>query len=141
MGYNVPTREQYEAMRAFLGEGRLDQQYEDLRQQYEDLRRPFFLSDKIQWGDVWDFDPPVPTPGKHPCEKPIALLQHILNVSTKPGATVLDAFMGSGTTGEAAVKMGRRFVGIERDEHWFEYACKRIEDAQRQGDMFVGAAA
>jgi len=49
--------------------------------------------------------------------------------------------MGSGTTGVAAVQMGRQFIGIEREERYFEIACKRIEDAQRQGDMFIGNAA
>ena len=51
--------------------------------------------------------------------------------------TILDPFMGSGTTGVAAVQMGRSFIGIERDPSYFEIACKRIEAAQQQGDMFV----
>ena len=55
--------------------------------------------------------------------------------------TILDPFMGSGTTGVAAVQMGRKFIGIERDEKYFQIACKRIEDAQRQGDFFVESAA
>jgi len=141
MGYNCPTPEQYAKMRQFLGGDYLRREYEDLRREYEDLRRPFNLHDKLQWGDVWDFDPPPPTSGKHPCEKPLALLQHIIQVSTKPSQTILDAFMGSGSTGDAALKMGRQFVGIERDPHWFDIACKRIEDAQRQGDFFVDRAA
>jgi site-specific DNA-methyltransferase (adenine-specific) len=49
--------------------------------------------------------------------------------------------MGSGTTGVAAVQMGRSFVGIEREPKYFDIACKRIEDAQRQGDFFVEQAA
>jgi site-specific DNA-methyltransferase (adenine-specific) len=141
IGYNCPTAEQYEKMRELLGDGFLRREYEDLRREYEDLRRPFKLDDKLQWGDVWDFDPPPPTFGKHPCEKPLALLKHILIVSTKPDALVLDAFMGSGTTGDAALQLGRNFIGIERDPHWFDIACKRIEQAQRQGDFFVDAAA
>jgi DNA modification methylase len=54
--------------------------------------------------------------------------------------TILDPFMGSGTTGVAAVQMGRRFIGIERDEGYFDIACRRIEQAQRQGDMFISGA-
>ncbi|MFM9829747.1 MAG: DNA-methyltransferase [Sphingomonas sp.] len=134
MGYNVPTAEQYAVMRAFLNG-------DHLRREYEDLRRPFFLNNQLQWGDVWDFDPPPPTSGKHPCEKPLPLLQHIIQVSTKPNQVVLDAFMGSGATGDAALCMGRDFIGIERDPHWFAVACRRIEQAQRQGDMFIGNAA
>ena len=49
--------------------------------------------------------------------------------------------MGSGSTGVAAVQMGRDFTGVERDSDYFAIACKRVEDAQRQGDMFIGEAA
>ena len=142
IGYNIPTAEQYQKMRDYLGgSDYLHREYGDLRLEYEDLRRPFYLHDKLQWGDVWEFDPPSPTPGKHPCEKPIPLLQHITQVSTKPNAVVLDAFMGSGATGEAVLGMGRDFIGIERDPHWFDYSCRRIEQAQRQGDLFIEGAA
>ena len=54
--------------------------------------------------------------------------------------TILDTFMGSGTTGVAAVQMGRSFIGIEREPKYFDIACKRIEDAQRQTDLFITAA-
>jgi len=50
--------------------------------------------------------------------------------------TILDPFMGSGTTGVAAVQMGRQFIGIEREPKYFDIACKRIEEAQRMTDMF-----
>lgn len=51
--------------------------------------------------------------------------------------TILDPFMGSGTTGVACAKMGRKFIGIEREEKYFDIACKRIEEAYKQPDMFV----
>jgi DNA modification methylase len=51
--------------------------------------------------------------------------------------SVLDPFMGSGTTGIACRNLGREFIGIERDEGYFDIACRRIEQAQRQGDMFI----
>ena len=63
----------------------------------------------------------------HPTEKPVELIAELLKVYQ--GRRVLDPFMGSGTTGVAAVKAGREFVGIEMDEHWFDIACRRIEDA------------
>ena len=53
------------------------------------------------------------------------------------GQTILDPFMGSGTTGVACVKLGRKFIGIELDEKYFDIACKRIEEAYRQPDMFI----
>jgi site-specific DNA-methyltransferase (adenine-specific)/modification methylase len=55
-----------------------------------------------------------------------------------PGATtILDPFMGSGTTGVAAMRLGRKFVGIEIEPRYFDIACRRIEDAQKQADMFM----
>mgnify|MGYP003442257356 CR=1 FL=1 len=115
----------------------LRREYEDLRREYEDLRRPFNLTERDQWSDVWDFEPVAPYPGKHPCEKPLPLLAHMLNASTKPGALVLDAFMGSGATGDACLQMGRRFIGIERDREHFESACRRLQQQQAQVRLFA----
>ena len=66
----------------------------------------------------------------HPNEKPLRLMEYLLSKS--PAETILDPFMGSGTTGVAAVKLGRRFIGIEYDPQYFDIACRRIEDATRQ---------
>ena len=115
----------------------LRREYEDLRREYEDLRRPFSLTKRDQCGDVWEFDPVASYPGKHPCEKPVPLLAHMLNASTKPGAVVLDAFMGSGATGDACRQLGRRFIGIERDREHFDAACERISRAQSQGTLLL----
>jgi len=79
--------------------------------------------------------------GKHPTEKPRRLMAEIVADFTNPGQTILDPFMGSGTTGVAAVQMGRDFIGIEREERYFEIACRRIERAQRQGDLFIEGTA
>jgi site-specific DNA-methyltransferase (adenine-specific) len=75
--------------------------------------------------------------GRHPTEKPLALMSEILTDFTSPGELVCDPFMGSGTTGVAAVKLGRRFVGIEKDPKWFDIARERIAKALRQADLFV----
>ena len=77
---------------------------------------------------------------QHPTQKPIALMKWCLSFLPETD-TILDPFMGSGTTGVAAVQMGRRFIGIEREPKYFDIACKRIEDAQRQGDLFIEGAA
>lgn len=65
----------------------------------------------------------------HPTEKPVGLMEHYIANSTAPGMTILDPFMGSGTTGVAAVRTGRKFIGIELDEAHFSTACRRIEKA------------
>jgi site-specific DNA-methyltransferase (adenine-specific)/modification methylase len=70
----------------------------------------------------------------HPAEKPVELLQWCVAKTT---GTVLDPYMGSGTTGEACVRLGRAFVGIELDPNYFQVACARLEAAARQGQLFA----
>ena len=74
----------------------------------------------------------------HPTEKPVDLMGVVVGWTR---GTVVDPFAGSGTTGVAAVRAGRDFIGIELHEPYFAIACRRIEDAQRQADMFIGRAA
>ena len=68
----------------------------------------------------------------HPTQKPVALMAALIGQYTQPGATVLDPFMGSGTTGVACVQTGRNFIGIEIDPGYAEIARARIEKAQLQ---------
>lgn len=76
------------------------------------------------------------TPDKtHPTQKPLTLMQWCL-AFIPPGLTVLDPYMGSGTTGVAAVMAGKSFIGIERDERYFDIACRRIEQAYKQRPLF-----
>lgn len=77
----------------------------------------------------------------HPTQKPVEVMKWCIGHLPDPSVTILDPFMGSGTTGVAAVQMGRDFIGIEREAKYFDIACKRIEDAQRQGDLFLEGAA
>ena len=72
---------------------------------------------------------------KHPNQKPAQLMQAIIEWTA---GVVLDACMGSGTTLVACAKMNRKGIGIELDEGYFDIACKRVEDAYRQPDMFYG---
>lgn len=75
--------------------------------------------------------------GRHPTEKPIPLMRELLADFTNHCQLILDPFMGSGTTGVACAKMGRRFIGIELNDKYFDVACERISKAYEQGDMFV----
>ena len=68
--------------------------------------------------------------GLHPTQKPVALMEYLVNSYSNEGKTVLDCFMGSGSTGVAAINTGRRFIGIERDRGYFDIACKRMAEAQ-----------
>ena len=73
---------------------------------------------------------------EHPTQKPLRLMTWCLSLVPE-ARTVCDPFMGSGTTGVACARMGLQFVGIEREERYFQIACRRIEDAYRQGDIFA----
>jgi hypothetical protein len=75
---------------------------------------------------------------RHPNEKPVSLLQRLMR--KLPPGRIGDPFMGSGSTGEAAVRAGRQFIGAEIDPRYFDIAVRRIEDAQRQGDLLLAAA-
>lgn len=75
--------------------------------------------------------------GNHPTEKPLRLLNDWVAKFSDRDETILDPFMGSGTTGVAAVQLGRKFIGIEQDEKYFSTACQRIENAQRQERLFA----
>lgn len=73
---------------------------------------------------------------EHPTQKPVGVMEWCLT-HVPDARTILDPFMGSGTTGVACVKLGRKFIGIELDEGYFDIACRRIEEAYRQPDFFV----
>lgn len=73
----------------------------------------------------------------HPTQKPLALMAWCIEQCLSPANTILDPFMGSGTTGVATIQMGRKFIGIEREPKYFDIACKRIEQASKQVDMFI----
>jgi DNA modification methylase len=70
----------------------------------------------------------------HPTQKPIKLMRKLVR---RTSGVVLDPFMGSGTTGVAAVKLGRKFIGIEIEPKYFDIACRRIQDALDQPDLFI----
>lgn len=71
----------------------------------------------------------------HPCPKPDAIVRWLVGEFAEEGQTVLDPFMGSGTTGVACLSLGRKFVGIEIHEPYFDIACRRIEKEHRRGDF------
>lgn len=72
----------------------------------------------------------------HPAQKPVELICDLL-LMAKDSSTVLDMFMGSGTTGVACANLGRKFIGIEIEPKYFDIACERIENAYRQSRLFA----
>jgi DNA modification methylase len=79
---------------------------------------------------------PVPQRNHHPTVKPTDLMRYLCRLVTPPGGTVLDPFMGSGSTGKGAVLEGFRFIGIEREADYFDIARTRIDRVQRQATIF-----
>jgi len=135
--WQLPTAEHYAALRNLFGPDRLRREYEDLRREYEDLRRPFHAELVDTCEDTWTDTPVSAYPGKHPCEKPATLLERIIAASSRPGATVLDCFAGSGATLFAADRLGRDAIGVEIDARW----CDQINRATAGRLPFTGEAA
>lgn len=109
-----------------------DRAYSDLREEYEALksrfeseRRPFTISADVPYTDVWDFATVPDYSGKHPCEKPYPMMEHIVRASSREGDLTLDLCAGSGVFGEAARANGRDVIAIERDAHWARKAADR----------------
>lgn len=84
--------------------------------------------------NVWyDISPIVPWSSEkteHPSQKPVELMERCVSIWTNPGDVILDFTMGTGTTGRAAINCGRKFIGIEQDEKWFDIARKRLSEEQ-----------
>lgn len=94
-----------------------------------------FPSDVI---DLPDITSHVDGATGHPCPKPLKLMDQLISgFGEKRTTSVFDPFMGSGTTGVAAVTQGRRFIGVEIDPKYFDVACERLEAAQAQGRLFA----
>lgn len=96
---------------------------------YHEMRR---MNHGKQMKSVWDILPPGYSEkefGKHPTQKPLELLRRILLASSNPGDVILDPFMGSGTTGVAAVRLNRKFIGIELEANYINTAIKRLQQA------------
>ena len=116
---NKFVRREYEFVR---------REYEDLRREYEDLRYTF--NNQKTHHSVWNYE--IAPRNGHITPKPVDMIENIVLHSSNESDLILDPFMGSGTTGVAAVQTGRRFVGIEIDPEYYEIAKKRIKEALMQ---------
>lgn len=140
LGKNLIGEADYQSARKALGSGFLERTHESLRQEFADLRqefesrreaiehlrRPFNIRSRAHSTDVWTFPIVPPGPGKHPCEKPLSMLTHMIEASSRPGDLILDPFAGSGSTLDAARQAGRRAIGIEKDPKWCDYIARRL---------------
>lgn len=146
--FALPNRENYERLQRCLRElssdpevsGRsyeaLSQDYEvlkrdyaSLKKEFDELRRYFRVTKEVPYTDVWEFSPVQYYEGKHPCEKPLEMIKHIVAASSRPGDVVFDPFAGSATTLVASIELGRRAIGFELGADYLPHATARIKAA------------
>jgi site-specific DNA-methyltransferase (adenine-specific) len=128
-------RREYEELRREYEE--LRREYEELRREYEELRRPFTVTVDVPYTDVWQFPTVGAYKGKHPCEKPADLIRHVVTASSRPGATVLDPFAGSGVTGEVCAAVGRKCLLVERDAGYHAKILDRLNVPRPTSEPFA----
>lgn len=135
LGWRFPKKETYDKFKVL---NICQKPYEELRKEYEELRREYenqrytFNLKEVQKNIscVWEVE--TTNSGRlHSCEKPINILEKIIKTSSNENDIVLDCFMGSGSTGVACVNTNRKFIGIEKDEKYFEIACNRIKEVRK----------
>ena len=114
---------------SIINSNRFSQNVEFICRIYEFGTGLNYVKDKNFYDRVHN-DKPIRTNKLHPTEKPISLLEKFILLSSKENDTVLDCFMGSGSTGVACINTNRNFIGIEKDDKYFEIARDRIEKAK-----------
>lgn len=141
----LPTAEQAAALKALLRLGNeFDAAYAEAlgaRDRVVSLAREQASRNAARALDVFSVSPAQGVSGRHPTEKPLQLMVSLVEIVSQPGQLVLDPFLGSGTTGVAAIQSGRRFIGIEANARYFDMACKRIADELRRPRLFASPIA
>ncbi|MDB9318491.1 DNA methyltransferase [Nodularia spumigena] len=122
-GRNIPDPIQYEKLKAAFS--KLTPQLPALPD-YQKIIRPFYVTADIPYTDIWEFPTVKPYAGKHPAEKPLDLITHIIKASSYPGDVILDSFAGSGVVGQAAKMLGRTAILIEIEEHLCHKMAQRF---------------
>lgn len=120
-GRNIPSKEQYEKLKTALSEAGVSNIPE-----YEDVIRPFNVNKDVEFTDIWSFENVRQYRGKHPAEKPVALLEHAIKATTYEGDIVLDCFAGSGSAGVAAMNLNRKSILFEIDPEWCNYGANSL---------------
>jgi len=124
--WTLPTKENYLWLRELFGG-------DYLRREYEDLRRPFAVTAAVPYTDVWTFKTVQAYSGKHPCQKPQAMIEHIIKASSREGDTILDAFSGSGVVAVAARDLSRNAICIDASQHWIDHTRERLAQPMLRG--------
>lgn len=134
-GRNIPTIEQYTKIKEALSTQGL------ALPDYEKIIRPFYVNADIPYIDVWDFPSVKPYPGKHPAEKPLDLIIHIIKASSYTGNVILDCFAGSGVVGQAAKILNRQAILIEIEQSWCEKIALRCSNLSEIPHLYKNISA
>ena len=122
--FEIPNQKVYESVYIPLG---FNKSYEELRQSYEELRSTFNIEHGETYSNYFTDDKHNASNNSlHPCMKPLNILEKLIRTHSKERQSVLDCFMGSGSTGVACVNTNRNFIGIELDKEYFKTAQQRI---------------
>ena len=129
--FTLLTKQQYDILSELID---WDFTYEELRQEYEGLREGFeslryTFNNLKEHHSVMNYE--IAKKQGHITPKPVDLLEHLIKTSSNEGDIVLDCFMGSGSTGVACLNTNRRFIGIEKEEKYFNISKNRLEEASR----------
>ena len=122
-GRNIPSREQYQKIVTAL----LETKKVTTMPLYEDIIRPFFMDGSKEYTDIWTFPSVRAYKGKHPAEKPLEMLKHIIEASSYENDIVLDCFGGSGSTLLATLELNRLAISIEIDEQWVNKIAEKLQ--------------
>ena len=114
---NVPTEEQYNKLQTLLN-----------LPNRSNVIRPFNCKLGVQYTDVLHYKTVKPYKGKHPCEKPRELINHLVEMSSNENDVVIDCFAGSGVLAEVCIETNRNWIIIEKDEDYYNLSLKRIDD-------------
>jgi len=121
-GRNIPNKEQYQKISdALIATKKIDKM-----PYFEDVIRPFQASSDIEFTDTWNFTSVKQYKGKHPAEKPLDMLEHIIHTSSFKEDIVLDCFAGSGSTAIASLMLNRKTIAIELDENHYKNIKRRV---------------
>lgn len=126
--FMIPTENVYKDFLQVIGKkyNAFQKPYEELRKEYEELR--YTYNNLKEHHSVMNYE--IAKKQGHITPKPVDLLEYIIKTSSNKGDVVLDCFMGSGSTGVACLNTGRKFIGIEKEEKYFNIAKDRIEEAE-----------
>lgn len=126
--WSLPSERHYKTLNKLFGNTL--KPYTVIHMQYKKIQkksRVFKVNKEVPYTDVWDYQPVQFYPGKHPCEKPLELIEHIIKTSSLEGQVVLDTFAGSATTAVAARNLKRNFIGCEAGNKEYSAAVKRLK--------------